>query len=213
MRWVICAGVLLALVPHAYAGDFDVLRGSGAGLSLGWFLRRRAGRIFKLGREFRAIRRARRGLHLAQHFDRKRSEHIELDGARLPLSGEQQSRRLHRLQCRMAEPRFSAVKSNYNHVFLSASSSGSLTRDFTDSGNLPAGHHYFYTLTVTGQAAMSMTDIATFRARAGWQAGQFPALRLRRSSRRQDVDIERRHGGVFGGRLSRFRDPAPHPAV
>jgi opacity protein-like surface antigen len=62
---------------------------------------------------------------------------------------------------------------NYNHVWLSSSSTGALTRQFTDSGNLPAGHHYFYTLTSSASAAMSMSDIATFRARAGWQAGQF----------------------------------------
>ena len=28
MRWGICAAVLLALVPRAFAGDYDILRGS-----------------------------------------------------------------------------------------------------------------------------------------------------------------------------------------
>jgi opacity protein-like surface antigen len=62
---------------------------------------------------------------------------------------------------------------NYNHVALSASSSGSLTRSFTDSTNLPTGHSYLYNLTVNSQSALAMTDIATFRARAGWEAGNF----------------------------------------
>ncbi len=28
MRWVICAAVMVALAPSAFAGDFDILRGS-----------------------------------------------------------------------------------------------------------------------------------------------------------------------------------------
>jgi opacity protein-like surface antigen len=62
---------------------------------------------------------------------------------------------------------------NYNHVALSASSSGSLSRSFSDSTNLPTGHNYLYNLTVNSQSALAMTDIATFRARAGWEAGNF----------------------------------------
>ena len=28
MRWVVCVAVLLALVPRAFAGDYDILRGA-----------------------------------------------------------------------------------------------------------------------------------------------------------------------------------------
>jgi opacity protein-like surface antigen len=64
---------------------------------------------------------------------------------------------------------------NYNHFLsLSTSISGSVTQSFTDSTNLPAGHHYFYDpFKVTAQSAINITDIATFRARAGWEAGSF----------------------------------------
>ena len=64
---------------------------------------------------------------------------------------------------------------NYNHFLsLSTSINGSITRSFTDSTNLPAGHHYFYDpFTVSAQSSIHITDIATFRARAGWEAGSF----------------------------------------
>lgn len=62
---------------------------------------------------------------------------------------------------------------NYNHVSLSTSVSDSLQRMFTDSTNLPAGHHYDYTVKVSAQSSIHITDIATFRARAGWEAGCF----------------------------------------
>jgi opacity protein-like surface antigen len=64
---------------------------------------------------------------------------------------------------------------NYNHFLsLSTSINGSVTQSFTDSTNVPSGHHYFYDpFTVTAQSAIHITDIATFRARAGWEAGSF----------------------------------------
>jgi outer membrane immunogenic protein len=62
---------------------------------------------------------------------------------------------------------------NYNHVSLSAASAGSIARSFIDSTNLPTGHHYLYNVSVTGQASVHMSDIATFRARAGWELNTF----------------------------------------
>ncbi len=62
---------------------------------------------------------------------------------------------------------------NYNRVTLKASSANSISRSFTDSTNLPAGHNYFYSATVGAQSSISMQDIAELRARAGWEAGIF----------------------------------------
>lgn len=62
---------------------------------------------------------------------------------------------------------------NYNRVTLKASSADSISRSFTDSTNLPAGHNYFYSATVGAQSSISMQDIAELRARAGWEAGIF----------------------------------------
>lgn len=63
---------------------------------------------------------------------------------------------------------------NYNHFLsLSTSVNGSVTRTFNDSTNLPPGHDYNYTVTTSAQPSVHMTDIATFRARAGWEVGSF----------------------------------------
>ncbi|MGC1779144.1 MAG: hypothetical protein WBB34_14450, partial [Xanthobacteraceae bacterium] len=60
------------------------------------------------------------------------------------------------------------LEANYNRVSLKTSSADSEERSFVDSDNIPSGHHYFYDATVSEQASMEITDIATFRARAGW---------------------------------------------
>ena len=60
------------------------------------------------------------------------------------------------------------MEANYNRVSLKTSSADSEERSFVDSNNIPSGHHYFYDATVSEQASMEITDIATFRARAGW---------------------------------------------
>jgi opacity protein-like surface antigen len=62
---------------------------------------------------------------------------------------------------------------NYNHLNLSSTSSDSLARSFTDSTNLPSGHHYLYNVNLTGSGSVSLSDVATFRARGGWVAGNF----------------------------------------
>jgi outer membrane immunogenic protein len=65
------------------------------------------------------------------------------------------------------------VEFDYNHVSLAASAANALTRSFTDSNSLPAGHHYYYTVSVGAQSALHMSDIVSFRSRFGWAAGNF----------------------------------------
>ena len=48
-----------------------------------------------------------------------------------------------------------------------------MTRTFAESAGLPTGHHYFYSMTVAAQASLHMSDIATLRARAGIETGNF----------------------------------------
>ena len=63
---------------------------------------------------------------------------------------------------------------DYSHGSLFASSGDSIARSFTDSTNLPAGHHYdYYDVNVDAQSSLHITDVATFRARGGWEAGNF----------------------------------------
>jgi outer membrane immunogenic protein len=65
------------------------------------------------------------------------------------------------------------VEANYNHVSLSQTAGSSLGRTFNDSNGLPSGHNYFYDVNVGGSASIHITDIATFRARAGIEEGIF----------------------------------------
>jgi outer membrane immunogenic protein len=65
------------------------------------------------------------------------------------------------------------VELNYNRASLSASSDSAIERSFFDSTNVPAGHHYFYDVTVIGSASAHITDWATLRLRGAWAAGPF----------------------------------------
>ena len=63
---------------------------------------------------------------------------------------------------------------NYNHSWLSTSAGNSTSISFKDSANIPAGHHYFFSpANASVQSSVNVTDIATFRLRAGWEAGNF----------------------------------------
>jgi len=62
---------------------------------------------------------------------------------------------------------------NYNRVSLTSVAKDSITRSFTDNTSAPPNTTYQYDITVTGSSSIHMTDVATFRARAGWDVGQF----------------------------------------
>jgi outer membrane immunogenic protein len=63
---------------------------------------------------------------------------------------------------------------NYNHTALKVAASDSVSLRIANDATAPAGHHFIYDpFTVSGQAAIRITDIATFRARGGWTVGQF----------------------------------------
>jgi outer membrane immunogenic protein len=63
---------------------------------------------------------------------------------------------------------------NYNHMSLANSASDTIPPLLVsnDTG-APAGHHFIYGVDVSGSESVRITDLATFRARAGWIAGQF----------------------------------------
>ena len=65
------------------------------------------------------------------------------------------------------------VEANYTHSSLSKSASDSLSRSFLDNTGAPTGHEYTYDATVAASASVKLSDFATFRARAGWVAGDF----------------------------------------
>jgi len=53
------------------------------------------------------------------------------------------------------------------------SSSDSLSRAILNNAAAPVGHDHTYNMTVSGNATVELTDVATFRMRGGWDAGRF----------------------------------------
>jgi len=171
MRWVIGAVVVVAFAPRAFAQDF-VLRGAEPAYHWGGlYVGGQIGYTSSVVNFSTAV-----GPEIS---DILRDTSIETDeqisqwsllGSRNPTSTSYGAFVGYNYEW---ESVILGMEANYNHFALTAVSSGALQRSFTDSGNLPAGHNYFYTMNVSGESAFSMTDAATFRARFGWQAGHF----------------------------------------
>jgi opacity protein-like surface antigen len=173
MRWVICAGVLLMLAPRAYAGDFDVLRGPEPAVHWGGFYGGVQGGYSSSVVNFGPAAGPDIGFILREtsiEQDEQISQWPVLNGDGHPQSTSFGAFIGYNFEW---QDLVLGTEVDYFRVSLSAASTGRLTINFTDSGNLPAGHHYFYTLTAAGQASFSMSDIVTFRARAGWETGNF----------------------------------------
>ena len=172
MRCVICALVVLGFAPPAFAGDFDILRGSEPTYHWGGFYG--GGQI---GYSSAVV-----------DFSQAAAPQIAFILRDTAIEQDEQISKWSVLGSRSTtgtslgdfagynfewEDVILGLELNYNHVSLSASAANSMTRSFTDSTNLPAGHNYLYTMTVGSASSLQMTDIATFRARAGWEAGNF----------------------------------------
>ena len=68
------------------------------------------------------------------------------------------------------------VEANYNYFNnLASSSQNTLSRAIPNPAGtvVPANHTYIYNTTLTGDAALQIKDVLTFRGRAGWAAGAF----------------------------------------
>lgn len=66
------------------------------------------------------------------------------------------------------------VEANYNYInSLAASSSNSMGLGIVNpaGSSPPDGHTYTYNTTLSGNAALQIKDVLTFRGRAGWAAG------------------------------------------
>lgn len=63
------------------------------------------------------------------------------------------------------------LEANYSRMSLSKSASDSLGRTFIDNGAGLPGYNYEYSVLVAGNSTVKLTDLATFRARAGWAIG------------------------------------------
>jgi outer membrane immunogenic protein len=173
MRWVLCTVAMLALTPSAFADDLLVLRGSQPVIHWGGFYGGAQVGFSSSTINFGQAPGSQVSFILrntAIEQDEQISSWTVL-GSRSPNSVAIGGFVGYNLEW---EDVVTGFEVNYNHLAgLSAASSNSLTRDFTDSGNLPTGHHYFYNLTVAASSSYKITDVATFRARAGWEAGYF----------------------------------------
>jgi opacity protein-like surface antigen len=65
------------------------------------------------------------------------------------------------------------AEANYSRLSLSQSAADSLSRVINNSEDAPPGHNYAYHISVSSNASVHISDMATLRARAGWAAGQF----------------------------------------
>jgi outer membrane immunogenic protein len=66
------------------------------------------------------------------------------------------------------------LEANYNHTALNTGASDSVSVRIANDATAPTGHHFIYDpFTVSGNASIRITDVGSFRARAGWVAGQF----------------------------------------
>ena len=66
------------------------------------------------------------------------------------------------------------VEFNYSRTSLNVGASDSIPPLLvSNDAGAPAGHHFVYGVNLTGSANLRITDLATFRARGGWAAGQF----------------------------------------
>lgn len=66
------------------------------------------------------------------------------------------------------------VEAGYSRMSLNTmSATDTLSRSILNNGAAPAGHDHTYNVTVAANASVKVTDLATFRARAGWDAGPF----------------------------------------
>jgi outer membrane immunogenic protein len=172
MRSVVCALALLTLPTSAFAGDFDILRGTVATYKWSGFY---GGGQF--GYSDSDIK-----------FGTAASSQVAFLLRNTAIEQDEQISDWSVLGTHQAntagvggfvgyntewENLILGLEINYNHVNLSQVSENSLGRSFSDSGGLPPGHNYFYNVTVGGGASIHVSDIATFRARAGLEEGNF----------------------------------------
>jgi outer membrane immunogenic protein len=173
MRWVICAVVVLVFAPGANAEDFAVLRGSQPTYSWAGFYGGAQGGESSATVNFNqttapAIANILRNTAIESDenisgwsvLSGENTAHNQSYGAFVGYNVEWENVIL-------------GMEVNYNRVSLNASTANGIERFFTDSADLPPDHNYLYDMHLSASASMHITDILTFRGRAGWEAGNF----------------------------------------
>jgi outer membrane immunogenic protein len=171
MRWVVCAVAVLAFVPGARAADLDILRGSQPAAHWGGVYGGVQGGYSSGDVNFATAGSSQVGSILRETAI-EQDQHI----SQWPVLSSQSATTANYgafvgYNIEWQDNVIVGLELNYNRMSLSASSGGGLERTFSDSTGLPTGHHYFYDVKVGSQSSLYISDIATFRARAGWEAG------------------------------------------
>jgi outer membrane immunogenic protein len=110
------------------------------------------------------------------------------------------------------------VEANYNRPSLSGASSSSISRIFVDNTAAPPNTTYQYDMTVAGSSSIHLTDVATFRARAGWEAGRFlpyifGGLALGRADVAQTASVSGTRSSTITNPIDGSTTPGPTVAV
>jgi outer membrane immunogenic protein len=170
MRSVICALALLALPTSAFAGDFDILRGTMPTIHWGGVYGGVQGGYSSSDMDFS-------GGVGPLVADVLRSSSLANDVSDWAVLGSISTARVNYGGFVGYNTEWEDViigfEANYNRLSLSGASSSSISRIFIDNTAAPPNTSYQYDMTVTGSSSIRLTDVATFRVRAGWEAGRF----------------------------------------
>jgi outer membrane immunogenic protein len=170
MRSVICALALLALPTSAFAGDFDILRGSQPTTHWGGVYGGIQGGYSSSAMDFS-------GGVGPLVADILRSSNLSNDVSDWAVLGTISTANTnyggfvgYNFEY---EDVIVGVEANYNRYSLTGESGSAISREFIDNSNAPPNTTYQYDVTVAGNSSIHISDIATFRLRAGWEAGCF----------------------------------------
>jgi len=173
VRWVICALMAVAFAPSAYAGDFDVLRGPVPTYRWGGFYAGGQVEYSSANVNFGTAT-ANDVAFILRNTTIEADEGLSQWAVLPPVNSKNGTGVGGFVGYNVEwEDLVLGLEADYNRVSFTASSSGSEERSFVDNNNIPAGHSYFYDATVSAKSELQMTDIATFRARAGWELSNF----------------------------------------
>jgi outer membrane immunogenic protein len=170
MRSVICALALLAVPTSAMAGDFDILRGSEPTVHWGGIYGGVQAGYSSANMDFS-------GGVGPLVADAVRSSSLADDLTGWEVLGAMSTNSVNYGGFVGYNSEWEDVilgfEVNYNRPSLMGDSSSSISRIFVDNTAAPPNTTYQYDMTVSGSSSVHLTDVATFRARAGWEAGRF----------------------------------------
>jgi outer membrane immunogenic protein len=174
MRWVICAVVVLALPSSAFAGDFDILRGTVPTTDWSGFYVGGQGAYASGGANF-----AQATGPLISYLLRNTAVEQNFNVSGWQVLGKEDSSTTGFGGFAGYNSQWSDVvlglEANYTHASWSASSTDSLARrmDSGSAGSTGSAGGTTYNVAVDGTSSIRLKDYGSLRARAGYVTGSF----------------------------------------